>query len=244
MLSMLVTRPEPDASETAARLAALDIGAVKAPLLNFSLLTTTLPAPGGFAALAVTSANALRALHDRGEVAHFRHLPLYAVGERTAAAARDFGFAEIISANGDLAALVELLAHAGLDGPIFHPTARDQSGDLAKALAPHGIMVISAPVYAMLAAQAMDRAILASLDDGAIAGAVFYSRRTAQTFVSIADSHLGTEAHRRLGMLCLSEAVAAPLVDAHFVRIGLADYPSEEAMMSLALSFARDQNPA
>ena len=43
-------------------------------------------------------------------------------------------------------------------------------------------------------------------------------------------------------MLCLSEAVAEPLIDAHFVRVGLADHPSEEAMMGLALSFARDQN--
>ena len=45
-------------------------------------------------------------------------------------------------------------------------------------------------------------------------------------------------------MLCLSETVAEPLIDAHFVRVGLADYPSEEAMMGLALSFARDQNAA
>ena len=43
-------------------------------------------------------------------------------------------------------------------------------------------------------------------------------------------------------MLCLSEAVAEPLLAAHFVRVGLADHPSEEAMMALALSFARDQN--
>ena len=28
------------------------------------------------------------------------------------------------------------------------------------------------------------------------------------------------------------------------VRVGLADYPSEEAMMGLCLSFARDQNPS
>ena len=42
-------------------------------------------------------------------------------------------------------------------------------------------------------------------------------------------------------MLCLSEAVAEPLIAAHFVRVSLADHPSEEAMMALALSFARDQ---
>jgi uroporphyrinogen-III synthase len=33
-------------------------------------------------------------------------------------------------------------------------------------------------------------------------------------------------------------------MDARFVRISLADRPSDEAMMSLALSFARDQNAA
>ena len=43
-------------------------------------------------------------------------------------------------------------------------------------------------------------------------------------------------------MLCLSEAVAEPLFDAHFVRVSLAEAPSEQAMMGLALSFSRDQN--
>lgn len=244
MLSMLVTRPEPDASETAARLAALDIGVVKAPLLSFAPLTTTLPAADGFAALAVTSANALRALHDRGEIPRLRHLPLYAVGARTAAAARDLGFDAVVSAEGNLDALVERLAGAAIGGPILYPAARDQSGDLARALAPHGVMVITAAVYAMIPINALDGAVLAALNGGGIGGALFYSRRTAQTFVSITDLSMNAAARRSLAMLCLSETVAAPLVDAHFVRIGLADYPSEEAMMSLALSFARDQNPA
>ena len=244
MLSMLVTRPEPDASDTAARLAALDITAIRAPLLTFTLLPTTLPAAEGFAALAVTSANTLRALHDRGEVPRFRHLPVFAVGERTASAARELGFDRVTSANGDLTALVEKLALAGISGPILHPAARDRSTDLAQALAPHGIMVITAAIYAMEPAPRLDDAILAALDNGTVAAALFYSRRTAETFVSLADSRLGRPAHVKLGMLCLSEAVAAPLVDAHFVRVGLADHPSEEAMMALALSFARDQNPA
>ena len=52
------------------------------------------------------------------------------------------------------------------------------------------------------------------------------------------------KAKAKLGMLCLSESVAAPLIAAHFVRVALADHPSEDAMMGLALSFARAQNPA
>jgi uroporphyrinogen-III synthase len=238
---MLVTRPEPDASETAARLGALDIDAVIEPLLVAETLTTTLPAAEGFAALAATSANALRALHDRGELPQFRKLPLYAVGDRTAALGREFGFAEVVSANGNLDALVALLAKAGIAGPVLYPAARDQSGNLAQALAPHGVMVITTAIYRMQPVAALRRTTLAGIDSGAIGGALFYSRRTAQTFARLAA---GLRDKAKLGMLCLSEAVAEPLLGAHFVRVSLADHPSEEAMMTLALSFARDQNPA
>jgi uroporphyrinogen-III synthase len=236
MVRLLVTRPEPDASETAARLNALNIETVVDPLLIAETLTTTLPPADGFAALAVTSANALRALHDRGELPRLLRLPLYAVGDRTAAVARDFGFAEVVSAGGDFGDLVALLAKAGIGGPVLYPAAKQQAGDLAKALAPHGVMVITVPVYAMNPAARLK----ATTDFSALDGALFYSRRTAQTFVSLADR---AAERTRLGMLCLSEAVAEPLIAAHFVRVSLADHPSEEAMMALALSFARDQKP-
>lgn len=232
MVRLLVTRPEPDASETAARLRALDIEAVLSPLLLFETLTTTLPPATGFAALAITSANALRALHDRGEIPRLQALPVYAVGDRSAAVARDLGFAQVVSAGGNLDDLVALLAKAGVDGPVLYPTARQQAGDLAKALAPHGVMVITVAVYGMRPADRLG-ADLASID-----GALFYSRRTAETFAHLAPT--GTD-RARPGMLCLSEAVAEPLIAAHFVRVSLADHPSEEAMMALALSFAREQ---
>jgi uroporphyrinogen-III synthase len=246
---MLVTRPEPDASETARRLGALDIEAVIDPLLIAETLPTTLPDARGFAALAVTSANALRALHDRGELPRFLKLPLYAVGDRTAELAKSMGFAEVVSARGDLGDLVMLLAKAGIAGPVLYPAARQQAGDLAKALAPHGVMVITTPVYAMTSALQFSDSTRAHLDGGTLDAALFYSRRTAETFATLAR---GRRDKLGLGMLCLSEAVAEPLMAAHFVRVALADHPSEEAMMGLALSFARsfaasfsnDQNPA
>jgi uroporphyrinogen-III synthase len=231
MVRLLVTRPEPDASETAARLRALDIDAVVDPLLFARTLTTTLPPADGFAALAITSANALRALHDRGEIPRLQSLPVYAVGDRSAAVARDFGFAEVVSAEGSVDDLVALLAKAGVGGPVLYPTARQQAGDLAKALAPHGVMVITSAVYEMTSASRLTTE-LAHCD-----GAMFYSRRTAETFTSLAP----VADRARPGMLCLSEAVAEPLIAAHFVRVSLADHPSEEAMMALALSFAREQ---
>ena len=232
MVRLLVTRPEPDASETAARLRALDIEAVVSPLLVARTLTTTLPPAPGFAALAITSANALRALHDRGEIPRLQTLPVYTVGDKSAAVAREMGFAEVVSASGNAEDLIALLAGAGVDGPVLYPTARHQAADLAKALAPHGVMVITVPVYEMNPAPQL------SADINAFDGALFYSRRTAETFTQLAPA--GAD-RSKPGMLCLSEAVAAPLIAAHFVRVSLADHPSEEAMMALALSFAREQ---
>lgn len=239
---MLVTRPEPDASDTAARLAALDIEAALFPLLSHETLPTSLPDPAGFAGIALTSGNALRALEERGALADFRTLPAFTVGDRTAVLARQMGFADVKSAGGALSDLVDLLAHAGVKGPIFYPTGRDQSGDLAKSLAPFGVMTIATQVYAMNAATELPEQIVGELDDGSIDAVLFYSRRTAETFAQLAGDRLGRLSRLELGMLCLSETIAEPLVNAHFVRIGLADHPSEEAMMALALSFARDQN--
>ena len=237
MVRLLVTRPEPDASETAARLNALDIEAVIEPLLIAQTLATGLPEAAGFAAMAITSANALRALDERGELPRFLGLPVYAVGDRTATVARGYGFASVTSAKGSLGDLVALLAKAGVRGPVFHPAAQQQSGDLAKALAPHGVMVITTPVYAMRPANEFSARLRADLAADAIDGALFYSRRTAETFIGLVRD---VDASPRLRMLCLSEHIAEPLISAHFVRVSLADHPSEEAMMSLALSFARD----
>ena len=241
---MLVTRPQPEAEETAGRLHALDIEAEILPLLERVTLTGSLPEPQGFAAMALSSANALAALAERGVIGTYRGLKVFAVGDRTAEAAKHHGFADVVSAHGAFGDLAELLIHAGLKGPVFYPAARDQSGDLAKSLAPHGVMVVTARVYEMNEVAALDTAILARLAAGKFGAATFYSRRTAEAFVKLVAPSIGRDVASRLGVLCLSEGVAEPLVAARFVRVGLADYPSEEAMMGLCLSFARDQNPA
>ena len=63
-----------------------------------------------YGAVIVTSANALRGHRAAaGRTAGCLKLPLFAVGEHTAVAARAPGFDEVISANGDAAALRDLV---------------------------------------------------------------------------------------------------------------------------------------
>jgi uroporphyrinogen-III synthase len=240
----LVTRPQPDADDTAARLSALGIEATAVPLLERHALATSLPESAGFSALALTSTNALRVLEETGRLAPYLGLKVFAVGERTAAAARAAGFETAVAAGGTLAQLVEVIAGAGLAGPVFYPAARHTSGDLARALAPAGVMVVTVRVYDMQPATTLPGTVREGLAEGRYAGALLYSRRTAETFVRLVGPLVEVTARPALAMLCLSEQVATPLIAAHFVRVGLADHPSEEAMMALALSFARDRNTA
>ncbi len=240
MTQMLVTRPEPDAQSTLARLRALDIPAMAAPLMIRETLDVSLPPPDGFTAIVLTSANAVRALADRGVIATYRHLPVFAVGDRTAFEAQEAGFARVSSAAGAFQDLVNAIAISGLKGPLFYPAARHQSADLAKALAPLGVMVATAKVYEMVAIEALPAEVAPALVDGRIGAVLVYSRRTAEIFARL-TTDLGREQRRLLGMLCLSEAVAEPLLEARFSRIALADRPDEDAMMTLALAFAREQ---
>ena len=240
MSQMLVTRPEPDAQSSLARLRALDIAAMAAPLMERVPLEASLPPAAGFTAIVLTSANAVRTLVDRAVVADYAHLPVLAVGDRTARDAEAAGFARVSSAAGAFGDLVNAIALSGLKGPLFYPTGKHQSHDLAKALAPMGVMVATAKIYDMVAISALPEPVQVALDTGAIGAVLVYSRRTAEIFAHLTAS-LRREQRQRLGMLCLSEAVAEPLLEARFNRIALADRPDEEAMMALALTFAREQ---
>lgn len=239
--TLLVTRPEPDNTATLLRLAALGLTAEAAPVMARETLDANLPPPDGFAAMALTSANGIRALADRGLIEPYRHLPVFAVGDHTAFEARELGFTQVTSAAGAFADLVNAIAIARLAGPVFYPAAKHQSGDLAKALAPHGIMVAVAKLYDMVPVTSLPPATLGDLASGRIGGVLLYSRRTAEIFCELTAT-LTAEQRRAIAMLAMSEAVAEPLLKAHFNRISLADAPDEDAMMTLAVAFAREQS--
>jgi uroporphyrinogen-III synthase len=243
-MRMLVTRPEPDAQATLDRLAALGIDADSAPMLVRRDHDGPVPLPDAVAAIALTSTNALRALAACRQMDDYMHLPVYAVGERTAGEAEALGFTRVKSAAGSLGDLAALILHERPAGTVFHPSGRHRAGDLARSLAPHGIVVESVELYDMEPVEALPETTRTRLAGNGYGACLFYSARTAETFAALVDPVLEPSARSRIEMLCLSEAVAAPLIAAHLTRVSLADAPDETAMMSLALAFAREQNGA
>jgi uroporphyrinogen-III synthase len=111
MRRLFVLRPQPGADETVARATALGLDVVAMPLFAIERVEWAAPGPAEVDALLMTSANAVREAGDG--LARYRALPVHAVGEATAAAARDAGFAIASIGNNGAAQAVEAIP-AGL----------------------------------------------------------------------------------------------------------------------------------
>jgi uroporphyrinogen-III synthase len=150
------------------------------------------------------------------------------------------GFADVKAAAGTLESLVTLIALARIEGPVFYPAGKHLSGDMAHALAPHGLMVVTATIYDMVAQAELPAGVPEKLESGEISAVLVYSQRTAEIFCA-ATPALSPAAREKLALICMSEKVARPLLANHFTRVHLSDHPDEDAMMTLALAFAREQ---
>ncbi len=228
-MHLLVTRPQPDATATARRLAAIGHTVTIEPMLSIVLNDPPgdLPAPAG---LIVTSRNGVRALQTWPQAAGWRDVPLFAVGEATAHDARAAAFRDVTAGTGEGAALVRLVgAILPKDrGPVIYAAARDLSGNLAERLEEAGYDLQMVEAYRAEPAERLSPALTAALAAGTIDGALFYSRRTAETFRDLVAGRAIRLAH----IFALSEQVAGPLHGlARMLQV--APRPDEASLLSL-----------
>jgi uroporphyrinogen-III synthase len=232
-MHILVTRPEPEATRFAAQLKDHGIDAVVAPLMAVEATEETLPPLEAVQALVFTSANGVRAYAARNARTD---LPAYAVGEATAAAARQAGFASVISAGSDAEGLAALL-RGRVDpakGKLLHATGVDRVGDLAGVLRARGFDVQQAVLYRAVAAAELPAEARTALESGALAGVALFSPRSAGILLErVAAAGLGAKL-ATLDAFCLSRAVAAVLEGkAPWRAIRVAARPNAEALIAL-----------
>ena len=216
-----ITRAQPGAARTAARLTALGFEPVVAPLLTILPLPDALSAAPDLTtvtALVFTSPNGVEAFAALIPTPLLRDRPVFAVGDATAEAARAAGFTDARSASGDIHALARLIAATPIDGLILAPGAREPAGDLAALLPDHRIQRL--PVYA---AEETDAAVPAAFD-----AVLLHSPRATRALASI----LTPDAAQNRLAVCISAAAAAPLTAFSFAEIRTADAPDEASMLT------------
>lgn len=210
-----VARPEPGATRTGAALAALGHAPLVAPVL--AVRPTGERPPGGpFDALLLTSANAVPALRD------IPSLPVFAVGPRTAALAREAGLGPVHAGPGDAAGLASLVSQILPPGArLLHAAGAERKPEPAATLAAAGFRVATCVAYAAEALPALPEPVGRALAGENLDAVLHYSRRSAAIVLALSEGAGHGGAFRRLRHYCLSADVAAPLeaagVPVHFV---------------------------
>jgi uroporphyrinogen-III synthase len=114
---------------------------------------------------------------------------------------------------------------------VLHLAGEERAQDLGELLAPAGIGVEALIVYRMRAASGLGASYeeIAAKD---LDAALHYSPRSAAIFVALVEAAGLVNEVLRLRHLCLSQAVAKPLVDLR-AKVEVAKQPNESALIAL-----------
>lgn len=226
--TLLLTRPEPQADEFAAVLAASLPGrfrVVVSPLLAIVAKPADLPLDG-LQGLVFSSANGVAQFAARTAD---RSLTAWCVGDMTAAAARAAGFADVRSADGtvdDLAGMVCAGYRPG-EGAVLHVRGAHAAGDLVGRLASAGVPARAVALYDQEARPLTEEA-LALLRAGGIDAVALFSPRTARLFGAAAA---GADLSRAV-TVAMSPAADAAYAGPEPARRLVAPAPTRAGMMA------------
>ncbi|MDE2390522.1 MAG: uroporphyrinogen-III synthase, partial [Rhodospirillales bacterium] len=149
------------------------------PCLAITPLPARLPPHPG--ALVITSGQAIPALP-----AALHGVPVFCVGDATAAKLRVAGFTRVESAAGDAEALARLIVARRVAGLHVLAVGERHGQKLAADLRAAGVSVLRRRVYTVTKLRAMPPELRAGLAAGGYDGALFYSAETARAFAALA----------------------------------------------------------
>ncbi|XHB99819.1 uroporphyrinogen-III synthase [Nitratireductor sp. ac15] len=232
MRRVLVTRPEPGASETAARLIEMGFEPLVLPL------TETVPLHPAIATeqvdvVAVTSPNAIR--HAPQSVFDaLKGRPVFAVGRRTGEAVRLAGLNLVDDEAGDaerLAARIDAAFTAPAHVTVLCGRVRRDVLETRLLAAGHRPRLIE--IYDTLLLEPPDTAIQSVIGEWPVDDVLLYSANGAEQLRrSMARSGMGTKLAAAT-FYCLSERIAGVLGQDVAKTARIADFPSEDRLLFL-----------
>lgn len=232
-MRLLVTRPEPDNARTADTLRALGHDVLLAPMLRIEPVADADLGASCWSAILLTSANGARAIAIHPRRDELLGLPLLAVGRGSAEAARDAGFVDVTSADGDARDLLRLASarFSGARKPLLYLAGEDRAADVAGALAERGMVVNTVVVYRATPAARFSVEVRVALQDRAVDGVLHFSRRSAEAYLACARDIVA--ASLAPVHYCLSARTAEPLQRAGAGRVEVALHPDEPHLLAL-----------
>ncbi len=236
-MKLIVTRPQPAADKTAARLRLMGYEVEVSPVLE--IVDTGNERPRGeFDAIVVSSANALRILQQRRAFDLPREIPVYTVGDATAEIACNLGFEAVHSADGTANELADLIiggvGSANADGfRLLYLCGVEITAGLEENLHKNRFEVTRwTPYKADLVNQLTDIS-LDWLTHAEPVGVLIYSSRSARQFGDILDRIDVIHNIENTHIYSISDAVRNALPERYQICCKSAKSPNENSLFEL-----------
>lgn len=226
MIPLVIIRPQPGADSTLAAARQHDLDAHVFPMFAIHPLEWDAPPASEFDALLIGSANAMR--HGGPGLARYRGMPAYAVGDRTAMAAREAGLDVIATGAGGLQAVLDTIR------PEHRRVLRIAGREHIDLIVPAGITLLAREVYV-----AEPKPMPAELKDILAAPALIllHSGEAASHFAKMCDENAVSRAQ-------VSLAVIGPRVAERagpgWADVRVAATTSDTALLAIAREMCQD----
>lgn len=227
---VLITRPEPDAVETAKTFEDHGFRTIVHPLLEVCQMPVKLNGPYG--AYMATSSNAVRAA-ERLEVD--KDMPIFTVGEHTARVATKKGWKNVHMGGGVSDTLVPLVMknYTQKNLPICYLSAEVVAGNVNAVLTEAGYIVDQHSVYSTIVASKLTKEVVDLYMDGSIEAVTLFSMRTANVWNQLVREYKLDERQPKPLRYCLSSQIASCLGPKEDKTIRFPKFPSIIDMLDL-----------
>ena len=237
-MRVLVTRPEEKAARTCRRLEALGHQPFRLPLfrpVHCDDAARKAVATNQWAALAVTSGEALHDLRAKRDAPAMKDRPIFAVGEATAEIARGAGFTDVIAGKGNGQALAETIAavSGGLEAPLLYLAGEPRAPSFERALEANGIAFETVTVYVMQPVDYARNFVETALRQAMPDAVMLYSVASARRFFELGSVEMLYNLNLSPEFLCMSETVANDVPEALSALVRIAKTPDEESLLRL-----------
>lgn len=232
--NILITRPHPKGTELANDLKIKGYKTLVDPLLAIRFLKFDLPDLNSFTHLVITSPHAIKAVESLIKPADKSRLKIMAVGKRTVEAALKAGFENIdVQVKTSAEMIDELRRCKNLHTKRLYVRGRDVSAEIP--------VDAESIVYEAVPADSLTGETVQAIRNGEVEAVTFFSRRTADIFMRLADKEGLMTCLKSIKALSISDSVVE--YASRFKETYTARTPDMPGMLALIETVVPIENP-
>ncbi len=181
-------------------------------------------------AVLITSKHGVQALALLTDI---RDMFLLCVGEATANIATQLGFDRVSVTGESSEHMIDYILDCyDEDARFLYISGEDISTDLGESLATRGMQVDRIAVYQAIATETLSDTLVEQLKRGQINAFTFFSTRTAQIFLALAEKAGVTQNLQKIDAFCLSESVENAIKPELWQKTHSSDKPTLASMVA------------